>query len=168
VIHGRVFDGENGQPLPRALVIGDVLNGASWAATTDDEGRYELKDLPAGRYSIVAIKGGYVPLAYGQTRPASFPAWSLDILEGQALDKIDISLPRGGVNLRTSGPDQDGRFKVSGLPPGDYQIVAVDAIEPGQWMDPEFLNQIKGDATAFSLNEGETKVMDLKQIAHAR
>ena len=29
-------------------------------------------------------------------------------------------------------PDQDGRFKINALPPGDYYIVALDKIDPGQ------------------------------------
>jgi hypothetical protein len=59
-------------------------------------------------------------------------------------------------------PDQDGRFKIRSLPPGEYYIVAVDRVEPGQATDPEFLERIRTKATAFSLNEGETKTLDLK------
>jgi hypothetical protein len=59
-------------------------------------------------------------------------------------------------------PDQDGRFKISGLPPGEYYIVAVDRLEPGQTGDPDFLETIRRDAKMFSLLEGETKTVDLK------
>jgi protocatechuate 3,4-dioxygenase beta subunit len=64
---------------------------------------------------------------------------------------------------RSSGrPDQDGRYRIAGLPPGRYYIVAVDHLEPGQASDPEFLERIRGKATTFSLSEGETKSIDLK------
>jgi len=63
---------------------------------------------------------------------------------------------------RPGGPDQDGRFKISGLPAGEYFLVAVDRIEPGEATDPEFLERIRAKATAFSLSEGETKSIDLK------
>ncbi|HEY7292776.1 MAG TPA: carboxypeptidase-like regulatory domain-containing protein [Vicinamibacterales bacterium] len=59
-------------------------------------------------------------------------------------------------------PDQDGRFKIRALPAGEYYIVAVDRLEPGQAADPEFLERIRTKATAFSLSEGETKTLDLK------
>jgi hypothetical protein len=59
-------------------------------------------------------------------------------------------------------PDQDGRFKITGLPPGEYYIVAVDRLEPGQSGDPEFLERMRVRATPFSLNEGETRTMDLR------
>jgi hypothetical protein len=64
---------------------------------------------------------------------------------------------------RSSGrPDQDGRYRIANLPPGRYYIVAVDHLEPGQASDPEFLERVRGKATAFSLSEGETKSIDLK------
>ena len=59
-------------------------------------------------------------------------------------------------------PDQDGRFKVSGLPPGEYYIIAVDRIEPGQSGDPDFLESVRSRATPLSLSEGETKTVDLR------
>jgi len=59
-------------------------------------------------------------------------------------------------------PDQDGRFKISGLAPSDYYIVAVDKLDQGQFTDPEFLDAIRAKATAITIHEGETKVIDLK------
>jgi hypothetical protein len=59
-------------------------------------------------------------------------------------------------------PDQDGRFKISGLPAGDYYIVALDKIEQGQANDPEFLDAIKTKATAIAIRDGETRTVDLK------
>jgi protocatechuate 3,4-dioxygenase beta subunit len=69
----------------------------------------------------------------------------------------------GGSRYQGSGrPDQDGRFKITGLPPGEYYIIAVDRLEPGQQGDPDFLETVRGRATSMSLNEGETKVVDLR------
>jgi protocatechuate 3,4-dioxygenase beta subunit len=65
-------------------------------------------------------------------------------------------------NQNTGRPDQDGRFKIVGVPPGDYYIVAVDRMEPGQSSDPEFLESIRTRATPLSLLEGETKSVDLR------
>ena len=69
-LRGRVVGGESGQALRRAVVR---LNGQEFregrVASTDEEGRWEIKDLPAGRYNLSASKGGYVQLNYGQRRP---------------------------------------------------------------------------------------------------
>ncbi len=59
-------------------------------------------------------------------------------------------------------PDQDGRFKINALPPGDYYIVALDKIDPGQISDPDFLETIRTKATAFTIREGETRTVDLR------
>ena len=64
--------------------------------------------------------------------------------------------------LSQGRPDQDGRFKVTGLPAGEYYIVALDRVDSGEAGDPEFLERIRTKASRLSLNEGETKTMDLK------
>ena len=46
-------------------------------------------------------------------------------------------------------PDQDGRFKIAGLPPADYYIVALDKIDPGQLTDPEFLDSVRTKASTL-------------------
>ena len=64
--------------------------------------------------------------------------------------------------IRTSRPDQDGRFKMAGVPPGDYLIVASDTLDPLQATDPDYLDRIQNRGSRFSLGEGETKTLDLK------
>lgn len=68
-----------------------------------------------------------------------------------------------GSRYQSAGrPDQDGRFKISGLPEGEYYIIAVDRLEPGQSGDPDFLESVRTRATSFSLREGETRTIDLR------
>lgn len=61
-------------------------------------------------------------------------------------------------------PDQEGRFKIRNLPPGDYYAIALDYVEPGSGTDPDVLDRIKDRATAFSLVEGEAKVLELRPV----
>ena len=62
----------------------------------------------------------------------------------------------------TGRPDQDGRFKISGLPPSDYYVVALEKIDPGQMTDPDFLDAIRIRAIPITIREGETRTVDLK------
>jgi carboxypeptidase family protein len=64
-------------------------------------------------------------------------------------------------SVRTARSDQDGRFKIGGLPPGEYFAYAIDFIEPGQERDPEFLDRIQARATRFALGEGEAQMLNL-------
>jgi hypothetical protein len=58
--------------------------------------------------------------------------------------------------------DANGAFRVRGLPPGDYLLVAVDDVAQGEWFDPTYLEQARAAATRISLTEGEKKTMDLR------
>ena len=94
---GRVTALDTGRPLRRAVVRAsgpELRDGKS--VSTDAEGRWELRELPAGRLSIQITKGGYVSLSYGQRRP--FEAGKpIDVANGASIDKLDVALPRGGA-----------------------------------------------------------------------
>src|SRR5438552_18613560 len=55
VIRGRVFGADTGHPLRRARIMltAPELGGENRTTSTNAEGKYEIKDLPAGRYNIV-------------------------------------------------------------------------------------------------------------------
>ncbi|HEV3058811.1 MAG TPA: carboxypeptidase-like regulatory domain-containing protein [Vicinamibacterales bacterium] len=69
----------------------------------------------------------------------------------------------GNSRYRGGGrPDQDGRFEIRALPAGKYYAIALDYVDSGEAGDPELLERIHTKATAFSINDGETKTLDLK------
>jgi hypothetical protein len=68
-LRGRVLSVENGGPVRRAQVRILSPDIGSKTAMTDAEGRYEFRELPAGRFNLSANKAGYVTVQYGQTRP---------------------------------------------------------------------------------------------------
>jgi len=61
-----------------------------------------------------------------------------------------------------SRPDQEGRFRIRTLPPGSYNVVAVDYIESGAWGDPELLERLKARAKRVTVAEGGAERLDLK------
>ncbi len=96
-LRGRVVSAHDGAPLRRAQVTASVVeNQIRRTTTTDADGRYEFLDLPAGRFSVTVNKTGYVTLQYGQRR--TFEAGTpITLAEGQQVERIDFSLPRGAV-----------------------------------------------------------------------
>jgi protocatechuate 3,4-dioxygenase beta subunit len=96
VIRGRVVANDTGTAIRRAQVRLSGGDAGVKSALTDANGRYEFKDLPAGRVTLNVSKGGFVSMQYGQTRPFE-PGRPIELSEGQRLDKVDIALPRGSV-----------------------------------------------------------------------
>src|SRR5213593_1405586 len=101
VLRGRVVADDTGQPLRKAQVRifgspGPGVQPENRLATTDASGRYEFKDLPAGRYTLSAAKGSYVSLQYGQQRPLA-TGKPVEVNDGQTIERIDFSLPRGAL-----------------------------------------------------------------------
>jgi hypothetical protein len=163
VLKGQVLTAGTGAPVRRAQVRAMSMEGRGGGVTnTDAEGRYEIKELPAGRYSIMATKGGFVQGQYGQRRPGD-AGTPIDLGEGQTADKVNFVLSRGSViagrvvddggepvsgtqvaamryqfmsgtrRLMPGGgeggtdrTDDQGNFRLFGLPPGDYYISATN------------------------------------------
>ncbi len=59
-------------------------------------------------------------------------------------------------------PTQQGRFMSSPLPPEDYLAIALPGASPQEIYDPDFLQQLRAQATSFTLNAGETRGLELK------
>ncbi len=55
-----------------------------------------------------------------------------------------------------------GRFEARALPPEDYLAVALPTVNQQEIYDPDFLQAIRPLATAFPLQDGESKTFDLK------
>jgi hypothetical protein len=97
VIRGRVVAADTGTPVRRAQVraqAGELR--ATRLVSTDAQGGFEFKDLPAGRWTLTASKAGYMTLRYGQKR--SFEAGApIDVSDGQVMDRADFALPKGAA-----------------------------------------------------------------------
>jgi hypothetical protein len=101
-IRGRVFAADTGKPLPGAIVTlvdtrasNPTQRQGRWIRTGVD-GEWEAQDLSAGAYLLSVSKAGYLKIEYGQKRPFE-RGKTLDVLAGQLLDRIDITLPRAAA-----------------------------------------------------------------------
>jgi protocatechuate 3,4-dioxygenase beta subunit len=95
-IRGRIYTADTGAPVRRAQVRLSGPEVGARTATTDAEGRFDFRELPAGRFTISASKSGYVSIQYGQTRPFE-SGKTIELSDAQSLDRADIAMPRGGV-----------------------------------------------------------------------
>jgi hypothetical protein len=94
-IRGRVTTSDTGAPIRGAEVRLSSDGRFNRLVRTNDEGRYELRDLPAGTYKLVVSRTGFITLEYGQRRP--FEASStITLAEGQSA-AANVALIRGGA-----------------------------------------------------------------------
>jgi len=155
-ISGRVTS-ETGAPLRRAEIRATSNGGLTRFTTTDTDGRYVVRDLPAGAFTLHISKSGFVPLYFGQRRPFERRT-TVQLVPGtRAL--ADVRLPRAGAitgrivdrtgepvmgvrvqalrrrmvdglrGLQATGAadttDDQGSYRVYGLPPGEYYVAAT-------------------------------------------
>ena len=96
LIRGIVMS-DGGTPVRRAQVRATVSGmPAARVTSTDADGRFELRDLPAGRWTLMASKPGFVSQRYGQRRPFETVS-PLELANGQKIDGANFALLRGGV-----------------------------------------------------------------------
>lgn len=96
VIRGRIVSAETGAPIRRAQVRAAAGAERARLVSTDADGRFEFRDLPAGRWNLTASKAGFVTLRFGQRRPfeAGRP---IELADKQVVERADLALPRGAV-----------------------------------------------------------------------
>jgi hypothetical protein len=56
----------------------------------------------------------------------------------------------------------EGKFRVTGLPPGEYYLAALTEIDSSVWGDPDFMDAVAAGAIKITLAETEKKTQDMK------
>ena len=94
-IRGRITTADTGAPIRGAEVRLSMDGRFNRLVTSNGEGRYELRNLPAGAYKLVVSKTGFITLEFGQRRPFE-SASTITVAEGQAATG-NVALIRGGA-----------------------------------------------------------------------
>ena len=126
VIRGRVIAADTGAPIRGALVT-IATRGMMLTIYTDARGRYELRDLPPGSYSLRAEPNQYQRQFFSPLAPPSSPVAPppprVAVFDGQISEAADLALPRAGAIV---GRIVDDR----GDPISNVQVTALAPSEP--------------------------------------
>jgi len=70
--------------------------------------------------------------------------------------------------IRTMRPDETGAFEFRNVIPGDYLVVPLDYVRPGDWSDPEFLRNLKDQAKRVKVGDADASglALTLKRQQH--
>jgi hypothetical protein len=68
----------------------------------------------------------------------------------------------GSRRVTVARPATDGTFRLTGLPPGRYYVVAVVSLDDANLEDPSFLEQLVPGALTITVREGARTTQDLR------
>ncbi len=160
--------------------------------TVAEDGTFTLKELPPDRY-LVRVSNG-PPNSYlesAQVAGQTMTERGLDL--GRGGGKLELKLrlgagrvsgvvrgaddnPISGVTValipdshryplyNTTFTDQNGAFEFKNVTPGDYKVLSWEDVEPGVFMDPEFVKPFEARGEALTIKNGEQKAVTVKVI----
>jgi len=166
-IAGRVADAA-GAPIAGAVVCASTNAGAGGpmpfalgeptCAPAGEDGRYRIADLSPARLTIFASAPGHRPTTYTSPDPAR-ARW-IDLRQGEERAGVDITLVRGGVEVRglvkdvSGGPVAGALVTIQGFL-GSHQTAAVTRSDAegafSAWMEEGYC---MARATADGYSEG--------------
>jgi carboxypeptidase family protein len=168
ILRGRVYSADTGDSIPNARVAVSSRSQSLPPVLTDAEGRFGLRDLPPGVFTLSATRTGYAKQIFGRR---------ITLRAGQAVNDLDIALSRaaaffGAVVDDLGSPivdasvvaetvrlvdgrertttaaiaqtDDRGEFRIGGLTAGRY-VVSVSVGEILIMMGDQVARMVTGD-----------------------
>lgn len=166
-IRGRVNDERTNQPIPFATV---TLQGSAVGTTSDFEGNYELKDVPAGIQNIQFSFVGYEPrtvfeIEVTPARPAVVNAVmklvSIAIEEAEVVGSRRPNVAEAPLSVRNLGTNEIKRN-----PGGGRDISRALRTLPGVAAIPSFRNDIVVRGGAPNENRFYIDGIEIPNINH--
>ncbi|NIM16690.1 MAG: hypothetical protein GTO45_32270, partial [Candidatus Aminicenantes bacterium] len=145
-VTGQVIKAD-GTPAAEALVLATAENAAPgeyYSAQCNENGEFQLADVPLGRVSLIAAHGsqrGYANTSLnspGETQHVTIPLTQKPtgnvngrVLQADGITPVEntvVSLSQEGIYLGHTHTDADGFFEFSHVPVGNVTIQALNPI----------------------------------------
>ena len=151
VVAGVVVKDGTTEPVRRAEVtLNNTDRSVGRTFTTDTDGRFVFRDLPAGRYTLQAQKTAWITSSYGAKTPGR-PGVPLVVAAGAQVVDVVLGMAKGAVITGTLR-DQ------TGAPLPDVQVGAMRFV----WRQgARVLETVGLSAAAWSDNEGRYRAYGL-------
>jgi Carboxypeptidase regulatory-like domain len=147
-------------------------------------GEYRLFQQPFGNLYIKEARFEGLDVLNGPLRFSAAVSGTLDVvfangggrLNGMVIDGTSQPAPVVRVVLvpdrarertelyKTTATDENGRFTISGIPPGDYKVFSWDGLEEFAWFDPELLAQSETQGRLIHVTESSTETIEVRLI----
>jgi hypothetical protein len=179
--------------LPFLRPMGDTLFVGTTRPEISSDGSFVISQLLSGSYSVSlsglppdyyvkAVRFENIDVLREGLTLEGPPEASLDILVSPNAGRIEGTVmtadgPIAGVQVvmiprdrtradlyKFANTDQNGRFTIRGIPPGQYKLFAWEEIETNAFRDPEFLRLYEELGKAVGIVEGDRVTVDVRLI----
>ena len=136
--------------LARVALRGSNLQGER-IVMTDDQGRFSVRWLPPGSYTVQVSKPAYLPMSYGARRSGRVGT-TINVEGGKPLTNINVTLPRGAA-VGGTVLDHDGQPVANAR----IQVLQASTIE-GQ----RILNSVPASGQTVTDDRGTFRLYGLR------
>ena len=109
------------------------------------------------RYGAAEVGGSIKPPQENGSAPQSAPS-------GQIL-LVSDTLNADGSGIHLASTDTSGSFSLKQVPPGHYRAYALEQIEAGEMLNPDFLKALQPKATDVQVKENDNLQIQLPLIS---
>ncbi len=140
------------------------------------DGTFRVEGVPAGDYEMVVSDDALETMYQTSTpniRVGSESQTPLEItlsgnggeLAGEVVDEKGkaaadatvVLISNGSSQFKTATTDSNGHFQMRGIAPGEYAVYAWEDVDPGAWLDPNFISIFRKFVTTVSIAAGEKR-----------
>jgi hypothetical protein len=158
---GGAFSLSGVYPGSYRVVVSPRVDGAERAFVKSV--KFGGAELPDHEFRLGDSVPGELEILIGRNG-GSLEGNVIDAQRSAAVNVMVALVPVGSRRAdrsKTVRTDSTGRFRLQGLPPGNYLAIAFPWIERGLAQYSEFSRAIENRATAVSINEGTNRNIDL-------
>jgi len=195
-VRGRVtLEGSRRIPSPgiRVLLIPANHPGEIGGnAVADQNGDFEMRDIPPGRCRFFSMGAAFVKRAHRSGRDYTVEPREIGVstllsdcevalatdtatISGKVLDEIKpvpswvvVAVPQSKPlrqvvgNILTTQTDVNGDFKIVWAIPGDYLVFAVPPSDDRSYVAPDFADRNQAEAQHLTIKPSTVEIVDLK------
>jgi protocatechuate 3,4-dioxygenase beta subunit len=190
-VSGRVISEQPAKDLEVALGSTDFDTGTSPSAHPGADGSFSMSGILPVTYRLRVTglpEDGYLKSVKVDGREADEANLSLTagnqleialgargaVIEGTVnaaggkplAGAVVTLIPESGRDsrYRSATADDKGSYKISGIAPGKYRLLAWEDLEPGAYRDPAFVKPFEAAAQAVSVQEGGASKIALEAV----
>jgi hypothetical protein len=115
-------------------------------------------EVPGDLEVVVGTNGGTVEGIAQDRRQQAVPNAVVVLVPAQLALRSRSDLSRSATT------DAEGRFKIAGIPPGEYKLFCFDYLDDGVWLNPEFMRQFETRGKSVLVSERATVNSDVLLI----